>query len=31
VVPKPITSVAEFVAKTLSIPINVIVPNTIKP
>jgi len=31
VVPKPITSFAEFVAKTLSIPINVIVPNTIKP
>jgi len=29
--PKPITSVAEFVAKTLSLPINLIVPNTIKP
>ncbi|MGD0289313.1 MAG: AsmA-like C-terminal region-containing protein [Candidatus Binataceae bacterium] len=31
VVPKPITSVAEFVAKTLSLPINIIAPNTIKP
>jgi AsmA-like protein len=31
VVPKPITSVAAFVAKTLSLPINIIVPNTIKP
>ena len=31
VVPKPITSVAEFVAKALSMPINIIVPNTIKP
>ncbi len=31
VVPKPITSVAEFVAKTLSIPINIIAPNTINP
>ncbi len=31
VVPKPITSVAEFVAKTLSLPINLIAPNTIKP
>lgn len=29
--PKPITSVAEFVAKTLSLPINLIAPNTIKP
>lgn len=31
VVPKPITSVAEFVAKALSMPINIIAPNTIKP
>jgi hypothetical protein len=31
VLPKPITSVAEFVAKTLSIPINIIRPNTINP
>ena len=31
VVPKPITSVAEFVAKTLSMPINILAPNTIKP
>jgi len=31
VVPMPITSVAEFVAKTLSLPINTIAPNTIKP
>jgi len=31
VVPKPITSVAEFVAKTLSLPINILAPNTIKP
>jgi hypothetical protein len=31
VVPKPITSVAEFVAKTLSMPINIIAPNTIRP
>ncbi len=31
VVPQPITSVAEFLAKTLSMPINIIVPNTIKP
>jgi len=31
VVPKPITSIAEFVAKTLSLPINIIAPNTIKP
>jgi hypothetical protein len=29
--PKPITSVAEFVAKTLSLPINIIRPNTINP
>ena len=31
IVPKPITSVAAFVAKTLSIPINVIRPHTINP
>jgi hypothetical protein len=31
VLPKPITSLAEFVAKTLSIPINIIRPNTINP
>jgi hypothetical protein len=31
VVPMPITSVAEFVAKTLSLPINAVAPNTIKP
>jgi hypothetical protein len=31
VTPKPITSVAEFVAKTLSLPINIIRPNTINP
>lgn len=31
VMPKPITSVAEFVAKTLSLPINIIAPETIKP
>jgi hypothetical protein len=31
VVPMPITSVAEFVAKTLSLPINTIAPNTIRP
>ncbi len=31
VVPKPITSVAEFVAKTLSLPINILKPDTIKP
>lgn len=31
VTPKPITSVAEFVAKTLSLPINILAPNTIKP
>jgi len=31
VIPKPITSVAAFVAKTLSIPINIIRPNTINP
>jgi hypothetical protein len=31
VVPMPITSLAEFVAKTLSLPINTISPNTIKP
>jgi uncharacterized protein YhdP len=31
VVPKPITSVAEFVAKTLSMPINILAPNTIRP
>ncbi|MGH7933890.1 MAG: AsmA-like C-terminal domain-containing protein, partial [Candidatus Binataceae bacterium] len=31
VTPKPITSVAEFVAKTLSLPINIIAPDTIKP
>jgi len=31
VVPQPITSVAEFIAKTLSLPINLIAPNTIKP
>ncbi len=31
VIPKPITSVAEFVAKALSMPINIIAPNTIKP
>ena len=31
VTPKPITSVAEFVAKTLSLPINLIAPNTIQP
>ncbi len=31
VVPQPITSVAEFLAKTLSLPINLIAPNTIKP
>ncbi|MGH8011778.1 MAG: AsmA-like C-terminal region-containing protein, partial [Candidatus Binataceae bacterium] len=29
--PKPITSVAEFVAKTLSLPVNIIKPHTIKP
>jgi hypothetical protein len=28
--PKPITSVAEFVKKTLGMPINIIRPNTIK-
>jgi uncharacterized protein YhdP len=31
VTPKPITSVAEFVAKTLSLPINIIAPDTINP
>jgi hypothetical protein len=31
ITPKPITSVAKFVAKTLSLPINIIKPNTIKP
>jgi hypothetical protein len=31
VLPKPITSVAEFLARTLSIPINIIRPNTINP
>jgi len=31
VIPKPITSVAEFLAKTLSLPINIIRPNTINP
>jgi hypothetical protein len=31
VVPKPITSLAAFVAKALSIPINIIAPNTINP
>ncbi len=31
VVPKPITSVAEFVARTLSLPVNIIRPNTINP
>lgn len=31
VVPQPITSVAKFLAKVLSMPINIIVPNTIKP
>ena len=31
VTPKPITSVAEFVAKTLSLPINIIRPHTINP
>jgi uncharacterized protein YhdP len=30
IVPKPITSVAEFVKKTLGMPINIIRPNTIK-
>lgn len=31
VVPQPITSVAKFLAKVLSMPVNIIVPNTIKP
>jgi hypothetical protein len=31
VAPKPITSVAAFVAKMLSLPINIIRPNTIRP
>jgi AsmA-like C-terminal region len=30
VTPKPITSVAEFVAKTLSLPINILAPGTVK-
>jgi hypothetical protein len=30
IMPKPITSVAEFVKKTLGMPINIIRPNTIK-
>ena len=30
IMPKPITSVAEFVKKTLGMPINIISPNTIK-
>lgn len=31
ITPKPITSVAEFLAKTLSLPINIIAPDTINP
>jgi hypothetical protein len=30
IVPSPITSVAEFIKKTLGMPINIIRPNTIK-
>ena len=30
ILPKPITSVAEFIKKTLGMPINIIRPNTIK-
>jgi hypothetical protein len=30
ILPKPITSVAEFVKKTLGMPINILRPNTIK-